>query len=182
MAYAIRVIGIGDDLYEIKREIENRLALSRFKIERIEIHHASKRARKYKGGAVSIHGIRLRELKPYCGNHPGPCPIGGKDKRYRYLEGLDWVEFNDTINDVLDELNIEAHVSSSECETRVGLKRRVHYRMERFVFNKVNESYGWAKKGYEIDYEDWCGKKAPRSRYPKGTPGLLTELKEQPTT
>ncbi len=47
---------------------------------------------------ITIHDVRLKEKKDYCGNHPFACPVRGFErphKKYKYLEGADWVAFND---------------------------------------------------------------------------------------
>jgi hypothetical protein len=127
------------------------------------------------GMGIKIRNIRLKEKKEYCGNHPAECiVIFGPERTRRgvWLEGLDWVEFNDRINDILDELNISANVYTSVCHIRKGERRRIHYGMwtdGRFNF--------WAKHGNSERYEDWRGKIAPNSIYPEGTPGYyLREL------
>lgn len=169
MAYAIRLLEgnylTGNELWRV---IETRLGESRFTVKEAQTTGPNRWARKYKGGYITLHNIRLRESKPYCGNHPGPCLINTPHIRRRYLEGLDWVEFNDLINNALDDLGIVADVASSECVVRKGAKRRVNYRMERL--RNLNR---WAKVGLTEDYQDWCEKYAPRSKYPLGTPGLI---------
>jgi hypothetical protein len=116
---------------------------------------------------IRIRDVRLKDKKRYCGNHPNACDIEG-GRMGKFLEGLDWVEFNDRLNDVLDRLNLSARIFSDVCEVRDGRERRINYgSIYRHNF------FEWEKKGSPSDYEDWCGKKgAPASDYPFGTPGL----------
>lgn len=122
---------------------------------------------------VQVATVRLKDSKPYCGNHAGPCKTDPRFPRphrnLKYLEGGDWVVFNDLVNDVLDELNISAKVDSSNCVMRLGKKRRVHYG-QGHTFEGA-----WNEKGNAEDYQDWCGKLAPRSTAPAGTPALPME-------
>lgn len=113
---------------------------------------------------IKLSNIRLRTPKPYCGNHAGPCVVGrpGRHRRARYLEGRDWVDFNDLINDVLDRLNVSARVWTSICVIREGRDRRIDYD------SSEGRQGEWDKRGEMANY---CGREAPRSTYPAGTPG-----------
>lgn len=110
-----------------------------------------------------IRNIRLKESKRYCGSHPYACDIEG-GRMGKYLEGADWVEVNDRINDVLDFYEVEAWVRSAVCTIRRGRERRVEY-----DGYPLGHAYQWNKEG---EMEDWCGRIAPDSWYPEGTPGL----------
>lgn len=118
---------------------------------------------------VDVLDIRLAEAKPYCGNHPDACEVGiGKPRRAKFLEGADWVDFNDRLNDVLDRLDVDADVASAVCNIRQGRQRRTCYTSEP-TFGRQTQ---WVKVGSSYDYEDWCGRSgAPASDYPLGTPG-----------
>lgn len=93
-------------------------------------------------GKMRIHNIRLKRNKPYHGPSPTPrrpmkrTPWGrrGNEKiaRMGFLEGADWVEFNDLLNDFCDEQGLCANVFSSVCMIRRGWFRRISY-------NVVNE-------------------------------------------
>jgi hypothetical protein len=52
--------------------------------------------------------VRLQESKPYCGQHPGECLVGGPRRKSKCLEWDDWVRFHAVVNDVLDHLGIDA--------------------------------------------------------------------------
>ena len=95
----------------------------------------------------------------------------------KYLEGLDWVEFNDRINDVLDSLNVNARVYTSVCEIRRGTERRIHYGSHPIPGNYMGLTE-WDKVGEDSDYEDYCGRIAPESTYPFGTPGEYEPRKD----
>ncbi len=140
---------------------------------------------------VKILCVRLRLRKPWCGQHAGPCQ-GNRKNTYGHrgailLEGADWVGWNDGLNDILDRLKIDADVWTSNKEAakrrgrdgamvginrfylRRGRRRRVTYFADCHsqFFNVMH----WVE-GTDADFEDYCGKKAPRSRYEEGTPGI----------
>lgn len=120
---------------------------------------------------INIKNVRLRESKVYCGSHPYACDIEG-GRKAKYLEGADWVEFNDRLNDVLDRWEVSAWVRSSVCEIRRGLDRRVEY--DGRLTNEFVNEYTWYFSGdshSEDAYQNYCGKIAPASEYPFGTPG-----------
>ena len=124
---------------------------------------------------VCLSNFRLKEKKPYCGNHPNGCEFGGgrksRDKTMAYLEGTDWVSVNDAINDLLDMLDIEADASTSVCIVRKGKLRRIYYGSHR-----QGNQWQWDMDADEEDYWDYCGKglTAPDSDYPVDTPGIYT--------
>lgn len=116
-----------------------------------------------------IHQVRLKDSKQFCGSHPYACEIG-TSRRAKYLEGADWVEFNDYINDIFDEENVSAWIRTSVCEIRMGRSRRTVYDGE--MNNPSRNEYRWFFKAEPHQYEDWCGEVAPNSKFPEGTPGL----------
>lgn len=126
---------------------------------------------------IKIGTVRLRDAKDYCGNHPLPCPVrpGGHrpHKRLNYLEGADWVAFNDMLNDVLDKMKISADVASSLVIIRKGQERCVYYDSRPFPNGIDNE---WVKDSRQ--FENRIGKKSKRSEYPPGTPGIPEWKKE----
>jgi hypothetical protein len=148
---------------DIAWAIQGRIANSRFTAEVETMRRA-----------VKILKVRLRKKKLYCGNHPKACeaPGGGKHKRLDYLEGADWVEFNDLINDVLDKLNVECSVATSQCILRKGRRRRVEYEAnEQFP----NGTWKWDMDGPDFHYVDNCGNTEVDkvlSKFPFGTPGI----------
>ena len=142
---------------EARQGFLDALARSRFTATLVDERHG-------RWFVLNIYDVRLRQKKDYCGNHAGPCLV--REKRHfetRYLEGADWVAFNDMLNDVLDRLEAAADVASGHCTVRRGRRRRVHYGANGQI---------WDRYGYEGDYEDWCGRKAARSTYPDSTPGI----------
>ncbi len=121
-------------------------------------------------GGGYFGGIRLREAKDNCGNHPGPCVLTFKPHKVnKYLEGRDWVALNDMVNDVLDAAGVDGWAGTSLVTIRQGRRRRVHYGATYARYPHMD----WEKDGSSADYEDHCGKKAPRSRCPADTPGLV---------
>lgn len=127
---------------------------------------------------VIILSVRLRERKLYCGNHPKACERtgGGKHRRLAFLEGADWVEFDDMINDLLDELNVDCNVNSRDCVLRSAGRRRVCYTASNQF---ANGTWIWDKKGEEEHYSDLRGLPPPYppSEFPIGTPGIHTRAK-----
>src|SRR3990167_9553424 len=98
------------------------------------------RRKNFKRTVIRVRRVRLTEAKLYCGQHPGECfsPPGVKltQKRHRYLEWEDWIEFNGVVNDAIDESGIHAEVWSNPPERmdtgktfwiRRGGLRRVEY-------------------------------------------------------
>lgn len=159
MAFTIKnILSTEIPIQKIYNDLIHILTLSRF-TARIESNH----------NKITIHNVRLKQSKHYCGNHPFACPVRPFEKPHKkliYLEGADWVAFNDMINDVLDRLFISADVRSSLVIIRKDKRRCVYYWGH--LLNAFNNE--WNKEG-EF-YEDWMGRKAPRSRFPKGTPGI----------
>lgn len=148
---------------DIAWAIQSRIANSRFTAE------VEPRRR-----AVKILQVRLRKKKMYCGNHPKACEaIGGAPHcRRDYLEGADWVEFNDLVNDVLDMLNVECSVTTAVCILRKGRRRRCTYESNHQFFNGT---WAWDKDGPDFHYTDNCGNEEGDkvlSEFPFGTPGI----------
>ena len=143
--------------------LENKLAQSRFTV-RLETRAAPRRR-----VDINLWSIRLREKKDNCGNHPGPCQLTWKPHKHtRTLEGLDWVSFNDGINDLLDQLGLAADVASTTCKIREGTKRRVAYRMR-----VIHGHADWDPTGLYFDWLDNRLGEPKQSRFPAGTPGRL---------
>jgi hypothetical protein len=158
------------ELAPIREAILAELEQSRFTARVYELNHYRYRT------CLCIDTIRLRHPKLYCGQHPGPCLalFPKPERRYAYLEGADWIGWNDMLNTVLDRLGVEAKVWSLNREAiksyfliRDGCRRRVCYEYEVVGLNAV----GWAEAS-DDDFEHWIGKEAPRSCFPDGTPGL----------
>ena len=153
-----------DEARKVCEALEQKLAESRFYL------CGGLVIRMYKGlnRVIQLRGVRLHAKKHYCGNHAYDCQLvnPGRDesrrKRMAYLEGRDWVAFNDMVNDVLDRLRISAYVGSSLVTVRTGDKRCVEY------FADLDFGGEWKRLGR---YESWCGRRAPRSKFPEGTPG-----------
>lgn len=122
---------------------------------------------------IKILKVRVKAGKAYCGNHPYGCEIGGVDKKAKFLEGADWVEFDDLLNDALDSLLVDAKVSSSVCILRKGRRRRTNYDGN---YNGGGRNAQWDKDAPDHDYEDYCGRIAPPSEFPEGTPGIYSKI------
>lgn len=124
--------------------------------------------------AVTVSKVRLKTKKQWCGSHPAECEIG-QDKPSTMLEGADWVEFNDTLNDVLDRLNVSARVESVACVIRKGAERRVHYEQD-WERKRPGQNFEWLRVADDPHYEDHRGRTAPRSSFPEGTPGIYAAI------
>jgi hypothetical protein len=127
---------------------------------------------------VKLSMVRLRQSKHYCGQHPNECPVRFFDRPHRkgsWLEGADWVGFNDGLNDLFDLHGISAHIWSANREAersgrfyiRRGTFRRLDYdstcrNVHGFLF------FAWVMDG---EFADYCGRVAPRATFPSGTPG-----------
>lgn len=121
---------------------------------------------------IEIGKVRLRVAKDYCGNHPLPCPVRPwqphqAHKKLTYLEGADWVAFNDMLNDVLDKLKVSADVASSHVIIRKGYARCVEYDAQ-IRPNGIDAE--WTKDSNM--FANYTGQIAPRAGYPNGTPGI----------
>jgi len=119
--------------------------------------------------SIKIRNIRLKESRKYCGNHPNACELNaGPSRSAKYLEGADWVYFNDMINDLCDALYVDATISTAVCKVRKGKLRRIYYGSHMHGFN-------WQ---WNMDEPDDCyaifdeGEPAPNSEFPYGTPGI----------
>lgn len=171
MAIEIRLQDRDAKPYAVLDAVRKALDISPFEVrDGFEVKSPKRNA---PGGTVVLTTIRLKHPKDYCGNHPGPCLVenGREHRKSRCMEGGDWVQFNDLLNDVLDRMNVSANFQSSHVVMRKGRNRRVNYDMHD-IGRDGRIHMDWVKVGEEDDYADFCGKVAPASTYPNGTPGL----------
>ena len=132
-----------------------------------EVYHIGKTV-------LKIKNIRLRESRKYCGNHPNACEIGGgPSRKAKYLEGADWVDFNDMINDILDALAVDANVGTAVCKIRKNKSRRTYYGSYSHGFN-----WQWNMDEDDDCYENFIHRPSPNSEYPFGTPGVYERNNE----
>jgi hypothetical protein len=166
MVFIIKKI-VDGDVQDIAMAVRQALSISRFMANVEELPNK-----------VKISNVRLKKSKHYCGNHPLSCPVrpGGPrpHKHMKYLEGADWVAFNDMINDILDSAGVSANVASSHVIIRKGAKRCIEY-ISRRIGMYDNE---WVKDSG--CFENRIGKKSGRSEYPPGTPGIAEYLLTPP--
>lgn len=136
--------------------------------------------------SLKILGVRLRRKKYYCGQHAGPCQISPffekKHKLASWLEGADWVAFNDMLNDLCDKYRISANIwSERESVGRLYLRQWSarcnyyggdHQRGQHWQGNKdtlsefTTDHFGVAEPAERSDFEE-------------GTPGIPEWLKER---
>jgi hypothetical protein len=129
---------------------------------------------------VMLRGIILKSSKEYCGQHafaceianPGRALLGVKERKGKWLEGADWVAFNDMVNDILDLMNnptadvwSDARNRDKGIVIRQGRDRCIEY------FGDIDAGGDWKKFGV---YEDCVGMSDVHARYPEGTPGIAT--------
>jgi hypothetical protein len=150
-----------DDMYTF----ESALALLSNKVRfTFELDHKSTK----RSATLKFRNIRLKESKLYCGNHPAMCEANGtQPRKAKFLEGADWVAFNDMLNDVADTLDFPIDIKSAVCVIRKGTSRRYSYGMN-------SDNYGnneWEKDGCLDDYTDNTGQAPMESEFPDGTPG-----------
>lgn len=62
---------------------------------------------------IRLGGILLRKAKPYCGNHPGQCPVDAPRPNSRYLEWDDYIRFNNRLNRFLDDFLQEGETAEA---------------------------------------------------------------------
>lgn len=159
---------------------------SRFTCDFEQVRVPRRRSRKpwAESFGLKISRVRLRIPKLYCGQHAGPCPIrfGGErpHKLGRWLEGSDWVGFDDFLNDVLDRYKVEADVWQKGQDflrpyfLRLGRARRILH-PDTWVGRFGVFFQGWECENYPHEFsEEHFGSKrdAPRAAYPAGTPGI----------
>lgn len=168
MAYTIRCAD-ENDARLIANLVHQRVEDSRFCFARMSAFgadggiHIERIGRRW---FVAIRAIRLRRSKDYCGNHAGPCIFGAgkKHAHRRYLEGLDWVSWNDMINDLLDSVGHDGDVRSTSVIVRKGRRRRTVYCGTPGLEFDMDTA--------DVDYVDYTFKSAPPSYCEEGTPGV----------
>jgi len=124
---------------QLKNLLVRKLKRSRFDVPAYNVHYSNAGDR-CRHGRLRIYGIRLKARKPYHGAGPVPSSQammrrgwgrgGRKIAKMSFLEGADWVEFNDLLNDFCDELGICANIFSKVCSIRRGWFRRIAYESE----------------------------------------------------
>jgi len=164
MAYEIEVLD--GDGWTVQMLLYLRLNKSRFWV------HEMRRFPRGKRSVVSLHKIRLKHSKGYCGNHPGACALTGDaapHRRGNWLEGADWVAFHDMVNDMLDAAKVQANVHSAGRRfwIRRGNQRRVRF-WGRNLLTRAAEFFPDEPDSYVVN----VGGSGLRSVFPPGTPGI----------
>lgn len=103
---------------------------------------------------IELRGVRLKESRPYCGNHAGPCdannPHARKNKdgskpKSKCLEGLDWISVHNIVNDWLDSIPdsvSEVFTSGAECDGGKIYVRREGKRRMRWDYIQIHRNIG----------------------------------------
>ncbi len=122
-----------------------------------------------KNDNINIEKVRLRISKKYCGNHPSGCEVGNPHHRKaKFLEGADWVQFNDELNTILDRLNVGANIASALVIVRKGRMRRISY--GHHYPNGFRRNAEWLKDEPDV-WQNHCKEKAETSDFCTRTPG-----------
>lgn len=160
--------------------VEEYLPISRFHI--LDLEDGIFRSASAKLRSLRIVGVRLKRKKFYCGQHAGPCQarIRTTHPLASYLEGADFVGFNDMLNDLCDKYQIEANIwSTRESHGRLYL-RRGRDRCNYYECDHITGQHWHANERSSTSfYADHFGdpNPAPRSEYTDGTPGIPAWLK-----
>lgn len=112
MAYTIELTDV--NIQWLINILNAAIEKSKFRASLVETQARHKRV-------IVVRPVRLREAKPYCGQHPGPCEVSivpRPKKKTTYLEWDDWVEFHNLINDLLDKYHVTADVWSTPFDAR----------------------------------------------------------------
>ena len=150
-------------------QLEEAITTSRFTAE-FEIKMLPK-------ACIDIRKVRLRRSKAFCGNHPNACVLGGVDAKRSFLEGADWIEMNELINDVLDRNYSGATAFSRPIEIKDKLyvrkdgHRRISYGSQEIVNGGRLLGNVWLGDEPGV-YVDCRGKESPITEFPDGTPGI----------
>lgn len=186
----IRLLENKPSAAQVARSLKAWIKTTRFRFgwyQGVEAYPYPAAGTRFKGGWASIYSVRLRECKFYHGNGPdnrgtmtrrGWQP-GKKPIKVSFLEGADWVEFNDLLNDFLDARNISADVQSRAAVIRKGRRRRIRYTAAWIPsrWNKEETVWGWSIRGEPTDFQD-CTKQniVPFSEFPAKAPGFYRNL------
>jgi hypothetical protein len=167
------------DANRFMKAIPGFIERSRFTVQEVFIAKISKRLQIW---YVQLKKVRLKKSKPYCGAHAGACVLkhddGHQDPKRIFLEGSDWVAFNDMVNDCLDRLKMTADVTSDRATkegrlyARKGDARRLDY-----MKNHATHGDFFA---HGAEYGCFIGKKSPPSKIEPGTPGVSTWKQPRP--
>jgi len=157
-----------NDKQRIARSLQSFVRRSRFTFDLVD---AGERL-------LRIYKVRLRTRRYYCGNHPNVCNVdnGRKHPKALFLEGADWVDFNDRLNDILDKAGIECKITSMWSRWIIR-----NWDVRRWVYPSVpprNEfsNYEWDLRNDEDLFTKGSGKPEV-SDFPYGTPGIHTRAK-----
>jgi hypothetical protein len=92
---------------------------------------------------VALNRIRLEKAKPYCGQHPGECVLGGPKMKSRLLEWDDWIRFNNLMNDVVERTELDCDIWSNPRDTRGTFYiRRRNSRRVRYDWTEQSSGVG----------------------------------------
>lgn len=164
---------------DLSPAVVHRLVLAKMQLSRFTCRMDTERMGKTdRTMGVKLTTIRLKRKKPYCGAHPGPClNTFRRHSNSHYLEGLDWVGFNDMLNDALDEVSADCTVFSYNRESLVTGRyfiRRGRLRRVGYPFSYRGNFAHWLQGDFVADFEDHCGKPPPPVSWhtkDAGTPG-----------
>jgi hypothetical protein len=135
MPYTIQMFGTEDQAQRLRTALDERIATSRFTaVLSPPAGRPATRRERHPSWYITVRPVRLREAKPYCGQHPGECLVERKKPTNHLLEWDDWVEFHKIVNDVLDDAGVQADVWSVPGEplskgSKMWIRRDGHRRV-----------------------------------------------------
>lgn len=106
--------------------------------------------------SIMVDKVRLTEKKPYCGNHPGPCLLGGAPKPVSSrMEWEDWVEFHTLVNQVLNRLKCRANVWSLpyDVKGRMWIRKDRSPRL-RYEYTETPDKWGRPLRHWNTGTDD----------------------------
>jgi hypothetical protein len=172
MAYSCKIHGTWADasnaVFELRKKL---LADGRFVVTLSDIDKDYRKPRdgsRKEGYTFMLKPVRLAKHKEYCGQHPGVCQVNtvfGERKKMKatYLEWDDWVGLHDLVNDLLDELRMDADVWSTpmECKGKMWIRKGTRRRIKWEWTEGVPNAYGLSVRTWNNGTEDQFAKEAP---------------------
>jgi hypothetical protein len=156
--YTIKLLRGGlDKRDQVIKALTERLEKSRFTAT---LTPSTTRDRAGEYPAILVKPVRLRQAKPYCGQHAGECqinPFTGPRRKpnAKYLEFEDWVAFHGVVNAVLNRLRVHADVWSDPLETRgrMWIRKDTKARV-RYDYDTDYDMYGRAVHTWNLGTDD----------------------------
>lgn len=145
-----------------------------------------------RGGVLKILNVRVKgPSRVDCESHPGECVVipnffgfEPKRKKSRFLEGSDWVEFDDLLSSICDHMGASATIYSWNRDTDKPGRLYIRKKRERRIVYDCHEVWrnlpflgntligrAWNNNAPAEHFMDCIGIEAPLSSFIEGTPG-----------